>query len=55
MLYEEDPSLIEEAIAVLLKGVTIDPLSYDCTSTLARAYEKKGDLVEAIHYAKIAT
>lgn len=52
--FEEENS-VEEAIQVLQKGLIIDPLNYDCTNALARAYEKQGDLDNAIHYAKQAT
>lgn len=55
MTYDEDPSAVDEAVTVLHKGMIVDPLNYDCTNALARAYEKKGDLVNAIKYGKLAT
>ncbi|CAD8177771.1 unnamed protein product [Paramecium octaurelia] len=55
MIYDEDPTAIDEAIVILHKGMIVDPLNYECTNALARAYEKKGDLVQAIKYGKLAT
>jgi tetratricopeptide (TPR) repeat protein len=55
MTYDEDPSAVDEAVTVLHKGMIVDPLNYDCTNALARAYEKKCDLVNAIKYGKLAT
>lgn len=44
MQYDEDSTAIEDAILILAKGLLIDPLHYECTSLIAKAYEKKGDL-----------
>ena len=44
MQYDEDSTAIEDAILILSKGLIIDPFNYECTSLIAKAYEKKGDL-----------
>jgi len=36
-MYEEEETSIDEAIATLEKGLIIDPTSYDCTISLAKA------------------
>lgn len=55
MVHDEDPTAVDEAIIVLHKGMQVDKLNYECTNALARAYEKKGDLINAIKYGKLAT
>jgi hypothetical protein len=40
-MYEEEETSVDEAIATLEKGLIIDPSSYDCTISLAKAFEKK--------------
>lgn len=41
LMYEEEETSVDEAIATLEKGLIIDSTSYDCTISLAKAYEKK--------------
>ena len=41
LMYEEEESSIDEAINTFTKGLLIDPQNYDCTISLAKAYEKK--------------
>ncbi|CAK74901.1 unnamed protein product (macronuclear) [Paramecium tetraurelia] len=55
MIHDEDPTAIDQAVIVLHKGMIVDPLNQECTDALARAYEKKGDLDNAIKYGKLAT
>jgi Tfp pilus assembly protein PilF len=41
LMYEEEEGSVDDAIATLERGLQIDPMNYDVTISLAKAYEKK--------------
>jgi hypothetical protein len=41
LMFDEEESSVDEAVATLLRGLLIDPQNYDCTISLAKAFEKK--------------
>lgn len=41
LMFEEEDWAVDEAIAALQQGLQVDAENYDCTISLAKAYEQK--------------